>query len=167
MHLTGMNTHEALPTSPATAPADAFGLEPLLDVTEVAAYLGVPVSTLYDRRTRGKGPAAYRFGKHLKFAVSDVRSWLAEQRQSGSPRIDAPRAGDLTGPATLTIGSFGEIITRILPSGRLEARTRHRDWDGRSRIVQATADTAKAAERALKTSGGRSESSTPHPAPAT
>ena len=68
-----MNTHEDLPISSATVPADAFGLEPLLDVTELAAYLGVPVSTLYDWRTRGKGPAAYRFGKHLKFAVSDVR----------------------------------------------------------------------------------------------
>lgn len=54
------------------------------------------------------------------------------------------------GRAPLTIGSFGDITTRILPSGRFEARTRYRDWDGRSRIVQATADTAKAAERALK-----------------
>ena len=76
-----MNTHEDLPISSATVPADAFGLEPLLDVTELAAYLGVPVSTLYDWRTRGKGPAAYRFGKHLKFAVSDVRAWVAEQRE--------------------------------------------------------------------------------------
>ena len=41
-----MNTHEDLPISSATVPADAFGLEPLLDVTELAAYLGVPVSTL-------------------------------------------------------------------------------------------------------------------------
>jgi hypothetical protein len=57
-----------------------------------------------------------------------------------------------------TIGSFGDITTRILPSGRFEARTRYRDWDGRSRIVQATADTAKAAERAQKQKlAGRSE----------
>lgn len=77
-----MNTHEDLPIGSATGPADAFGLEPLLDVTELAAYLGVPVSTLYDWRTRGNGPAAYRFGKHLKFAVSDVRAWGAEQRES-------------------------------------------------------------------------------------
>jgi Helix-turn-helix domain len=60
-----MNTHEDLPISAATVPADAFGLEPLLDVTELAAYLGVPVSTLYDWRTRGKGPVAYRFGNQL------------------------------------------------------------------------------------------------------
>lgn len=120
-----MNTHDDLPISSATVPADAFGLEPLLDVTELAAYLGVPVSTLYDWRTRGKGPAAYRFGM-------------------GRPR--------------LSIGSFGDLTTRTLRSGRFEARARYRDWDGRSRIVQATAETATAAERALKKKlAGRSE----------
>lgn len=56
------------------------GLEPLIDVGELADYLGIPVSTIYDWRTRGQGPPAYRFGKHLKFAVSDVRAWIAEQR---------------------------------------------------------------------------------------
>jgi predicted DNA-binding transcriptional regulator AlpA len=42
--------------------------------------LGLPVSTIYDWRTRGLGPPAYRFGKHLKFAVSDVRVWIEQQR---------------------------------------------------------------------------------------
>ncbi len=41
------------------------GLEPLLDAGDLAAYLGVPVSTVYDWRTRGLGPRAYRFGKML------------------------------------------------------------------------------------------------------
>lgn len=58
------------------------GLEPLLDITELAEYLGVPLSTIYDWRTRGLGPRAYRFGKHLKFALSDVRSWMEEQREA-------------------------------------------------------------------------------------
>ncbi len=58
----------------------SWGLEPLLDVRELAQYLGVPVSTVYDWRTRGCGPRAYRFGKHLKFAVSDVQSWIEDQR---------------------------------------------------------------------------------------
>ena len=57
-----------------------FGLEPLLDVNELAAYLGVPVSTVYDWRTNGKGPRAFRFGKRLKFAVSDVRVWIGQHR---------------------------------------------------------------------------------------
>lgn len=66
-------------TTPQTTPG---GLEPLLDVGELAAYLGVPVSTVYDWRTRGLGPRAYRFGKHLKFAVSDVRIWIEQQRDA-------------------------------------------------------------------------------------
>lgn len=57
-----------------------LGLEPLLDISELASYLGVPVSTIYDWRTRGQGPRAHRFGKHLKFTLSDVQSWIAEQR---------------------------------------------------------------------------------------
>ncbi|GAA3860438.1 hypothetical protein GCM10022381_01130 [Leifsonia kafniensis] len=80
-----MNEHEILRSSSSAssspAPGEVSGLEPLWDVTELASYLGVPVSTIYDWRTHGKGPAAYRFGKHLKFAVSDVRAWVAEQRE--------------------------------------------------------------------------------------
>lgn len=58
-----------------------WGLEPLIDMTELAAYLGVPVGTIYDWRVSGKGPRAHRFGKHLKFAVSDVRLWAEQQRE--------------------------------------------------------------------------------------
>lgn len=50
----------------------------------------------------------------------------------------------------LTIGTFGDLTTRAMPSGRFEARARYRDWDGRARQVAASGDTAKAAERALK-----------------
>jgi len=73
-----MSSHDD--TAPPT-PTGGWGLEPLMDVTELAAYLGLPVSTVYDWRVHGKGPVAYRFGKHLKFAVSDVRAWIAEQRE--------------------------------------------------------------------------------------
>ena len=52
-----------------------------MGVRELASYLGLPVSTVYDWRVYGKGPVAYRFGKHLKFAVSDVQAWVAEQRE--------------------------------------------------------------------------------------
>lgn len=50
----------------------------------------------------------------------------------------------------LTIGTFGEIGYSQASSGRSVARARYRDWDGKTRIVQATGETAKAAERALK-----------------
>lgn len=50
----------------------------------------------------------------------------------------------------LTIGTYGEITTRPRPSGRIEARARYRDWDGATRLVQASGDTAAAATHALK-----------------
>jgi excisionase family DNA binding protein len=65
--------------------SNPWALESLLDVGELAAYLGVPVSTVYDWRTRGLGSRAYRFGKHLKFAVSDVRTWMEQQREHDPP----------------------------------------------------------------------------------
>ena len=77
-----MSKHNELSPSPIAASNATFGLEKLMDITELATYLGVPISTVYDWRVRGKGPVAYRFGKHLKFAVSDVQAWVAEQRES-------------------------------------------------------------------------------------
>jgi excisionase family DNA binding protein len=71
---------------PDSSGTDSWGLEPLMDVGELASYLGLPVSTVYDWRVHGKGPVAYRFGKHLKFAVSDVRAWVAEQREAQNRR---------------------------------------------------------------------------------
>ena len=69
-----------------------WGLEPLLSVKELAAYLGVPVATVYDWRTNGLGPVGHRFGKHVKFAVSNVRCWIEAQRDQ-SPGLS--RDGDL------------------------------------------------------------------------
>lgn len=86
-----MSTSKNIPSSSTSDPADAWGLEPLIDIAELASYLGVPVATIYDWRVRGKGPAAYRFGKHLKFAVSDVRAWVAEQREPSSQPDRADR----------------------------------------------------------------------------
>ena len=87
-----MSIHDDNPTTPPTTltPTDEWGLEPLMDVHELASYLGIPISTVYDWRVHGKGPTAYRFGKHLKFAISDVRAWIAEQREptSESRRTD-------------------------------------------------------------------------------
>ncbi|MGI9018901.1 MAG: tyrosine-type recombinase/integrase [Euzebya sp.] len=48
------------------------------------------------------------------------------------------------------IGTYGTISCSRLGDGRVQARTRFRDWDGALRRVQATADTKTAAEHALK-----------------
>ena len=48
------------------------------------------------------------------------------------------------------VGTFGRIGFRTRESGRVEARARFRDWDGKLRPVSATGDSRAAAERALK-----------------
>jgi excisionase family DNA binding protein len=78
-------------TTDAKFAALSAGLEPLLSAREVADYLGVPLSTLYDWRLHGQGPAAYRLGKHLKYAVGDVATWLEAQRDGGA-RPAVPRS---------------------------------------------------------------------------
>lgn len=50
----------------------------------------------------------------------------------------------------ITIGGYGEIAFIIRAKGKVEARTRFRDWDGQTRLVQATATSRPAAEVALK-----------------
>jgi excisionase family DNA binding protein len=57
-------------------PSSRRALERLLSADEVAEFLGIPVSTLYQWRHRGCGPAAYRVGRHLRYDPSTVRAWL-------------------------------------------------------------------------------------------
>lgn len=44
---------------------------------ELADMLGVPVRTIYAWRTRRDGPRGHRIGKHVRFRMSDVETWLA------------------------------------------------------------------------------------------
>ena len=50
----------------------------------------------------------------------------------------------------IPVGTHGEINFINRNRGRVEARTRFRDWDGGTRLVQATASSKPAAEMALK-----------------
>ncbi len=61
-----------------------LGLEPLVGVTELAEYLGVPAQRIYDWRLTGVGPRGYRLGRELKFPVSEIRRWLAERDERPS-----------------------------------------------------------------------------------
>ncbi|MDP9444197.1 MAG: helix-turn-helix domain-containing protein [Actinomycetota bacterium] len=58
------------------------GLEPLLSIEELAEYLDVPVTTIRDWRTDGKGPCAIKVGGRVRFATSDVLAWLLRQRET-------------------------------------------------------------------------------------
>ena len=48
------------------------------------------------------------------------------------------------------IGTFGGFTFVSAPNGKVRARVRYRDDDGQLRLVQATGDSRKSAERALK-----------------
>lgn len=56
----------------------------------------------------------------------------------------------MAGRPRMPIGTFGEITTSRLESGRFRAFVRFRDWDGQTRQVTATAATAGAAKTDLK-----------------
>lgn len=54
----------------------------LLTTKQVAEYLKLPPSTLYDWRTaRRPCPPAMRIGRHLRWRRSDVDAWLRAQGQ--------------------------------------------------------------------------------------
>lgn len=46
-----------------------------------AAGLGVSVSFLESKAHHGGGPAFYKFGRHVRYRVSDVQEWLAANSQ--------------------------------------------------------------------------------------
>lgn len=53
-------------------------MDRLMTTAEVAEYLGIPVSTLYQWRYRGTAPPAAKLGKHTRYRRSDVDAWVAE-----------------------------------------------------------------------------------------
>lgn len=54
-------------------------MEKLLTPQDLAAYLDVSLSTLYDWRWRGEGPNGFRVGKHIRYRRSDVEQWIQHQ----------------------------------------------------------------------------------------
>lgn len=57
------------------------GKDRLVDVRELANYLGVPVATLYQWRHRREGPPGFRVGKHLRYRWTDIEEWIEQQLQ--------------------------------------------------------------------------------------
>ena len=43
---------------------------------DVANYLGVPIGTVYQWRSRGDGPPGRRVGKHVRYKPDDVERWF-------------------------------------------------------------------------------------------
>jgi excisionase family DNA binding protein len=76
VHLGGMDTtitaHDAI--------------EQVLTLSQLAAHLSVGVQTLYDLRSKGRGPRGFRVGRELRFRRSEVDAWLARLEAADSAR---------------------------------------------------------------------------------
>jgi predicted DNA-binding transcriptional regulator AlpA len=46
-----------------------------------AAHPGVPVTTVYQWRTKRYGPVGLRIGKHVRYRPADVERWLSTLRR--------------------------------------------------------------------------------------
>jgi len=57
--------------------------EPLLTADDIAAWLAVPRSSVYEYARREHEPLpAVRIGRHLRFVRDDVAAWIGAQRDS-------------------------------------------------------------------------------------
>jgi excisionase family DNA binding protein len=60
--------------------------ERLLSIPELAAYLGVPIATIYQWRHHHNGPTGYRIGLHVRYRASEIEHWLDKQRDQDDAR---------------------------------------------------------------------------------
>jgi excisionase family DNA binding protein len=51
----------------------------LLGPEEVAAFLGVPLRTIYRWRSQREGPRGYRVGRHVRYRLVDIERWLEDR----------------------------------------------------------------------------------------
>lgn len=54
-------------------------LDALLTPPDVARYLGVPIGTLANWRYQGRGPASLRVGRHVRYRIEDLATWVEAQ----------------------------------------------------------------------------------------
>lgn len=54
-------------------------VDELWSIEDVAAFLRVPVETLYRWRKVKYGPPAARFGRHLRYDPAEVRAWVSSR----------------------------------------------------------------------------------------
>lgn len=56
-------------------------MSPLWTIEEVAAYLKVPVNTIYQWRTKQYGPRAKKCGRYLRYEPDDVIRWVRDDKE--------------------------------------------------------------------------------------
>jgi excisionase family DNA binding protein len=56
-----------------------------MTLPEVAAHLGVPVTTIYAWRHAGVAPRGMRVGKHIRVRRSDLDAWMEAHLDDTQP----------------------------------------------------------------------------------
>lgn len=75
-------------------------LDQLFTPQDLAAYLDIPVTTLYAWRYRGLGPAGFRVGRHVRYRLTDIEEWISAQLEhTGSISGPSDQAGRVSGRA--------------------------------------------------------------------
>ncbi|WP_344771706.1 helix-turn-helix domain-containing protein [Nocardioides panacisoli] len=69
-----------------TSHAHPDTFEPVLSLSELADRLHVTVQTLYDLRSRGRGPRGFRVGRELRFRSSEIEAWLTRMEADDAAR---------------------------------------------------------------------------------
>ena len=59
----------------------------LMSPKDLAAWLGVPLATVYRWNSDGCGPRRVTVGRHTRYAEADVHAWL-ETRTVQAPRAE-------------------------------------------------------------------------------
>jgi excisionase family DNA binding protein len=65
----------------------------IMTAAEVAAYLRVPLKSLYTWRYTHDGPPSARVGKYLRYRRTDVDEWLDAQARFNRADASSLRAG--------------------------------------------------------------------------
>jgi len=54
----------------------------LMTINDLSDYLGIPVNTLYQWRSKHYGPRGVRMGRYVRYRPKDVEAWLDDQAVS-------------------------------------------------------------------------------------
>jgi excisionase family DNA binding protein len=54
----------------------------ILSIAEVSVYIGTPVSTLYQWRSRSEGPPSMKVGRHVRYRREAIDAWLLRLERS-------------------------------------------------------------------------------------
>lgn len=82
-----MSTHDVVrPVGQRSAPSKSVSrAERLWGAEDVAAFLGVPLRTVYQWRYTRYGPPGRRVGRYLRYDPAEVRAWFEGLTESSEP----------------------------------------------------------------------------------